>query len=230
MLIDHIAWAFVPTASILAQAMHFVGRFTAPVMAYFVAEGYVHTHDFKKYASRMAAFAVVSWLPYVWFEYGRVTTTMGGIKIPMLIPQSVIFTLLLSLLAIRLCDEKSCQKSVKILGVISICALSLIGDWYCFGVLYCLNFFINRENKKSMWINYCIISAAVVGISNYVGFQSNDWYIQLFQLGVFVPPLVIAKFYNGESGKKSVFNKWFFYIFYPLHLVVICVIKYVILK
>lgn len=30
MLIDHIAWAFVPTASLLGQVMHFIGRLTGP--------------------------------------------------------------------------------------------------------------------------------------------------------------------------------------------------------
>ena len=34
MLIDHIAWAFVPTASPAGQAMHFVGRLTDPMMAF----------------------------------------------------------------------------------------------------------------------------------------------------------------------------------------------------
>ena len=34
MLIDHIAWAFVPTASLLGQVMHIIGRLTGPTMAY----------------------------------------------------------------------------------------------------------------------------------------------------------------------------------------------------
>jgi uncharacterized membrane protein len=48
MLIDHIAWAFVPTYTVLGEVMHFIGRLTGPVMAYFLAEGYIHTHDRKK--------------------------------------------------------------------------------------------------------------------------------------------------------------------------------------
>ena len=31
--------------------------------------------------------------------------------------------------------------------------------------------------------------------------------------------------YNGEEGKKSKFGKWFFYVFYPLHLWVIEVVR-----
>lgn len=40
MLIDHIAWAFVPTASLLGQIMHIIGRLTGPTMAYMLADGY----------------------------------------------------------------------------------------------------------------------------------------------------------------------------------------------
>ena len=43
MLIDHIAWAFVPTASLLGQVMHVIGRLTGPTMAYMLAEGYHYT-------------------------------------------------------------------------------------------------------------------------------------------------------------------------------------------
>ncbi len=47
MLIDHIAWAFVPTGTLLGQIMHIIGRITAPIMCYFIAEGYYHTHNIK---------------------------------------------------------------------------------------------------------------------------------------------------------------------------------------
>ena len=48
MLIDHIAWAFVPLASWQGQIMHMIGRLTGPTMAYFIAEGYVHTRSMPR--------------------------------------------------------------------------------------------------------------------------------------------------------------------------------------
>ena len=56
MLIDHIAWAFVPTASLLGQVMHVIGRLTGPTMAYMLAEGYHYTRNVKKYAMRLGIF------------------------------------------------------------------------------------------------------------------------------------------------------------------------------
>lgn len=43
MLIDHIAWKFVDTATPLGILMHVVGRLTMPIMCYFVAEDFFHT-------------------------------------------------------------------------------------------------------------------------------------------------------------------------------------------
>lgn len=221
MLIDHIAWMFVPTASLLGQIMHFIGRLTGPTMAFFIAEGYQHTRNVKKYAIRMAIFAAISWLPFVWFERGSVTLDVGGITILNPIPQSVIFTLLLALLAIWLWDKGRCPKPAKILGIAGICLISIIADWAFWVVLYSFNFYINRNNKPVMWRNYALISIFTVLGAMAMG---GVWYWQIFQFGIYMVPFFIGKLYNGEPGSKSAFNKWFFYIFYPAHLVLLCVI------
>ena len=48
MTVDHIAWAFVPFGSIAGQLMHVIGRLTAPIMCFMVAEGYYKTRNVKK--------------------------------------------------------------------------------------------------------------------------------------------------------------------------------------
>ena len=49
MIIDHIAWKFVPTGTLLGQIMHVIGRLTGPSMAILLAEGYKYTRDKKRY-------------------------------------------------------------------------------------------------------------------------------------------------------------------------------------
>ncbi|MGE5578647.1 MAG: TraX family protein [Bacillota bacterium] len=68
MVVDHVAAAFVPTSSALGQVMHAIGRLTAPIMMYFVAEGYHHTKDVRKYALRLGVFALISHFPYRFFQ------------------------------------------------------------------------------------------------------------------------------------------------------------------
>lgn len=50
MLFDHIAWAFLPLGGV-GDFMHLFGRITAPIMCYFIAEGYFNTHDLKSMLS-----------------------------------------------------------------------------------------------------------------------------------------------------------------------------------
>ena len=81
MLIDHIAWAFVPTASLLGQIMHIIGRLTGPTMAYMLADGYYYTRSVEKYACRLGIFALLSWIPFSYFELGYIGLQFGyGIK------------------------------------------------------------------------------------------------------------------------------------------------------
>ncbi|MDE7366459.1 MAG: conjugal transfer protein TraX, partial [Lachnospiraceae bacterium] len=47
----------------------------------------------------------------------------------------------------------------------------------------------------------------------------------LYQLGIFMVPLLIQFCYNGEGGSRKPIHKWFFYIFYPAHLVLLGLLK-----
>jgi len=60
MVIDHLAFSFVPDGTFLAVAMHFIGRITGPTMFYFAVEGYHHTRNLNRYLFRLAAFAARS--------------------------------------------------------------------------------------------------------------------------------------------------------------------------
>ena len=65
MLIDHFAWAFLPSGSVPAGILHTFGRITAPVICFLLTEGYRHTHSFRKYLTRMMIFTAVSYFPYL---------------------------------------------------------------------------------------------------------------------------------------------------------------------
>lgn len=222
MLIDHIAWAFVPTASLLGQVMHFIGRLTGPTMAYFVAEGYHYTRNVKKYALRLGIFALLSWIPFVYFEYGTLPIVIQEGSVQVRPYFGVLYTLLLGLLAIWLWDKGKCSKPVKILGIIGLCALSIVGDWAIFDVLWCLFLYIFRENTKGKWIAFCCVGFFVCSPMLIFGWT------QLFQIGIFLVPLLIQFCYNGEGGSKKTVHKWFFYVFYPAHLLVLGLLKWVV--
>ena len=210
MVVDHVAWAFVPTRSLPGQLMHTFGRLTGPTMAFFLAEGYHYTRSVPHYARRLGLFALLSWVPYSLFETGTWPSAQFG----------VIYTLLLGLLAIWFWDKSRCHRIVKLLVVFALCWLSQYGDWPVFDVLFPLIFFLYRDNPKHMWLGFCLISLFfTVFPVLLVGWE------QAFQFGVFLVPPLIHFCYSGQSGSRHPFHKWFFYVFYPAHLLLLFLLK-----
>ena len=116
MTIDHLAWLLFPgfARAPLAVFMHLIGRLTAPIMWYFVAEGYFHTSNKTKYFLRLLTLAIISHfafcfafgLPYMPFSHGIVNQT------------SVVWSLALSVLLLKVTewqDHKFIQLMDKLL-------------------------------------------------------------------------------------------------------------------
>ena len=136
----------------------------------------------------------------------------------------MIYTLFLSLLAIWFWDKAKCPVSVKWLAVLVLCILSVFGDWAMFDVLYALTFFRYRENPREKWLTFSGIT--LVCCVSMLG--NEPIWSGLFQLGIFLVIPLIQYCYNGESGSKKLFHKWFFYVFYPLHLLVLGILRWVV--
>ena len=60
MLFDHCVFLFLKNYFEVAVVLNVIGRLTMPIMCFFVAEGFYHTKDIKRYLMRMAVFAVIS--------------------------------------------------------------------------------------------------------------------------------------------------------------------------
>ena len=230
MAIDHIAWSFIPTSSVPGQVMHAIGRLTGPIMFFFIAEGYRHTRSVWKYLARLLLFTALSTLPFSFFETGSFTFYSFG----------VIYTLALGLLAI-VCYDRIQNRILSWSAIIILCILSIWGDWAFFGVILCLLFHIFHTNFTGQLISAGVVtvSAFLLSFRNYVtSFAFSSISMQrgteeamrlgivsnLFVVGI-VLPVILLRFYNGKSGEKP-WSRWFFYIFYPAHLLLLGFLKY----
>lgn len=228
MTVDHIAWAMFdgyPTA-LLPLVMHIIGRLTCPIMCYFIAEGYHYTRNINKYTFRLFAFAFVSHFAYIFasndfvdfksfipFYYGN-----------FLNQTSVMWSLAWGLVMLRIADSKRIKSIYKVLLVILICIITLPSDWSCIAALCIMAIGTNRGDfrKQMSWMIF------YVALYSLVYFFAIDKVYGILQMGVVLSIPVIAM-YNGKRGKNPKINKfmkWFFYIFYPLHLFVIGLINY----
>lgn len=228
MTVDHIAWAMFDgyPSALLPLVMHIIGRLTCPIMCYFIAEGYHYTRNIKKYTFRLFAFAFVSHFAYIFasndfvdfksfipFYYGN-----------FLNQTSVMWSLAWGLVMLRIADSKRIKSIYKVLLVILICIITLPSDWSCIAALCIMAIGTNRGDfrKQMSWMIF------YVALYSLVYFFAIDKAYGILQMGVVLSIPVIAM-YNGKRGKNPKINKfmkWFFYIFYPLHLFVIGLINY----
>ncbi|MCI5905110.1 MAG: conjugal transfer protein TraX [Oscillospiraceae bacterium] len=227
MLIDHIAWCFVDTYSVLGQTMHIIGRMTAPIMCYFIAEGYHYTSNVKKYMLRLGIFALLSWIPFVYMETGQLPFGITDGK-PWVLPmQGVIYTFFLGLWALIIVHNEKIPPLIRGFMVFMLCAISIIGDWPVFAVVWILLFDRFRGDLKKQAIAFAVSSIVMIFlIFDVMMNQAVTEY--LFQFSVLLA-LVPLYFYSGEKGRGGRFNKWFFYVFYPLHMLILGILKFNIL-
>ena len=228
MTVDHIAWAMFDgyPSALLPLVMHIIGRLTCPIMCYFIAEGYHYTRNINKYTFRLFAFAFVSHFAYIFasndfvdfksfipFYYGN-----------FLNQTSVMWSLAWGLVMLRIADSKNIKSIYKVLLVILICIITLPSDWSCIAALCIMAIGTNRGDfrKQMSWMIF------YVALYSLVYFFAIDKVYGVLQMGVVLSIPVIAM-YNGQRGKNPKINKfmkWFFYIFYPVHLFVIGLINY----
>lgn len=210
MLIDHMAWAFLPLQSPSGQVMHLLGRITAPLMCFFVSEGFFYTRNLKKYILRMAFFAAVSAFAFSFFETGKFYIFNFG----------MVYTLLLGLLSLTVWHKTMLPDTIKAIIILCLIMLSTLGDCPIMGVLWVFMFGYIRNNKKTQII--CFIFSTIAAYALF--YMATPWYYGIYGIGMILAvPILLA--YSGELGSTKN-SKWLFYIFYPLHLFVLGVLRF----
>lgn len=225
MIIDHIAMFMLsdglpdaPWQRIAVYAlMRVIGRLTGPIMIFFLVEGFIHTSSRKRYGTRLLAFGLISQIPYALSHYGKLAV----------LDFNVVITLFLTFLMLT-ANEKIKDRTLKNMVVFGLIMITWCCDWGVIGPFMAWIFYRNRDDRREQVRLYSAICAIhVISVCFLLEKAGYHWYGELWQAGAFlVIPFLYA--YNGEAGKKSPFNKWIFYIIYPLHLLIFWVILYVV--
>lgn len=218
MIIDHIGYRLLPELT----WMRIVGRIAFPVYAFLIVEGFYHTHDRKRYIATMVVAAVLSEVPFDLFLSNRVLDMSH---------QNVLWTFELGLICMY-----ASESSIKVWQKFSIVFVSLFLselsgiDYGLRGMLTLMAFYIIKKNgsqsKNSVFAAIMIFAIAHVMLPSY----TSTVFGQAVPLQMFaVLALPIIMLYNGKRGSKSAVLKYGFYVFYPLHMVCIWLIRNVII-
>lgn len=171
-----------------------LGRIAFPIFCFLIVEGFFHTRDVRRYMGRLGVFALISEIPY--------DLAFRGVPLEYA-HQNVFFTLLIGI-GMMVLLERNREWPVKavILLLAMWLAVLIRSDYNFRGVLLIFVFYIFHESR---WL------AVTAG-----GFWNFLYQGVIQKYGVLsVLPLAL---YNGERGRKM---KYFFYIFYPAHLLLL---------
>ncbi|MBE7027340.1 MAG: hypothetical protein E7410_07280 [Ruminococcaceae bacterium] len=208
MSVDHIGALLFPHALWMRE----IGRLTFPIMAFLIAEGFSHTKNIFKYELRLILFAFISMIPF-YLAFGN--------------PYNVFFTLFGGLLALDI-DKRVKNKSVAFICMMIIAFITHKCDWgfsgvitiYIFGKIKDKNVaaFCGVLGCLATYLLKCFIFDCVLANK---AFNLMSYRISFWILAAALPLMM----YNGQRGRNI---KSFFYIYYPVHLIIIFVIKSII--
>ena len=214
MLIDHFAYAILYYAVLLPNApiyrgtelytiyivyriMRGIGRTAFPIYCFLLVEGFFHTRSRLKYARNLALFGLVSEIPFdLAFEQTFLEFSY----------QNVYFTLLIGLLVIWAWDAAGPKRwylQFLALGAGAGLAYLMNTDYDYRGVLLIFVFYILRQFRVPQ-----IIGGAVA---------------MYWEMPNVLPAFILLPFYSGKRGRQM---KYFFYAFYPCHLLILAVVEY----
>ena len=210
MLVDHVnkalIYPFLSGEGILqriSDAFDILGRIAFPLFAFFLVEGFFKTGNRKKYLASLLIFGIISEIPFdmalsgVFFESNS---------------NNIMFTLALMLITIWIIDtlKEKMQNMSKYI-------------WYPFsfvivGIMCIISMVTGLDYEYH---------AIMIGYLFYIFYNKRVFAIFLGYLAIFKEVWSLLGFsliltYNGKRGKQ---NKLFNYCFYPVHLLILGILR-----
>lgn len=185
--------------------MRIIGRLAFPIYCFLLVQGFRNTSNVNRYIRRLALFAVISEIP---FNLAFHRTVIAGES------RNIFFTLLLGLLLMKLitllrifCKTISPVMNGALEGTavlsIALAAEVLRSDYGFYGILLIYCFFLLEHNFFMNLLSQVLINIRMIGS------------IQGYAVAAMLPVYL----YNGNMGCKKF--KYFFYWYYPVHLLLL---------
>ena len=202
MTIDHIGVILYPDQS----AFRIIGRLALPLFSYLLIFGVENTRNIKKYFTRLFSFAIISQIPYV---------IVHGYK--PLERLNIFFTHSISVLFVQ-------NPLFLLIPIFASLVIPFEFSLYGFALMAFMN--ILKDNAKfgvTFWV--------LLEVLTHVLSTLLIWKYQIFSL--LALPLIllhkngvlrIERNVEGETIYPA-WRKYFFYIYYPLHLILLYLIK-----
>lgn len=211
MLADHVNKALIYPylesnhgfLAFISDVFDIIGRIAFPLFCFMLVEGYFKTRNRKKYLLNLLLFGVISEVPFDMF------TTASFFNMNW---NNVMFTLALVLVTVWIIDtlKEKMQKRPKAL-------------WYLVSILIVLVMCIVSMSLSLDYEHHAIL----IGYFFYLFHDMPVFAIPFGYASMFKEPWALLGFgltltYNGERGKQ---HKMLYYWFYPVHLLILGLLR-----
>lgn len=210
MTANHASYMFYPYLPAEAFCLLFgLGGLAFPIMAFLLVEGYRRTSSVPKYARRLLVFALISQIPYGLFLAGNL---------------NVLFTLLIGLAVLHLYDRLENRAGFWAIAA-ALTAASSLCDWGILGPIMVLMMRV-LEDRRQRVVYPLLLPILADGIPALARYLANSNLVllsfALYPLAGCTATIPLLLSYNGKRGLPM---KWFFYAYYPLHILVLGLAK-----
>lgn len=212
MLVDHVNKALiypnlVSSDGILAAVSNIfdvIGRIAFPLFCFMVVEGYFKTRSRKKYLLNLLIFGIISEVPFDMFSTASFFNMNWN---------NVMFTLALVLITIWSIDalKGKMQKLPKVLWYLASLLIIVV---MCSAAMY-LGLDYEHHAILIGYFFYLFRDIRILTIPfGYASMYTQPWSLLGFGLTLT---------YNGRRGRQ---NKWVNYWFYPVHLLILGMLRF----
>lgn len=214
MFIDHFSLLLLEYGTLPYFIGRGIGRLAAPIFFWAISEGALHTRNIKKYFFSIFIFGLIIQVVY----------TLGisdNISLNRIIEldKNIFITLALGLIGIIIIKKYQDKSIIHLITSVLLCLVGeLINvDYGWYGVAFIILFYLFKENRINL-----IVSLILINVLRFIlHFDGYDLIPNMLQLlALLALPLIFL--YNGKRGNG---HKYFFYLFYPIHLGLLYLVK-----
>lgn len=209
MLIDHVNKALVyPNLNggillVISDIFDVLGRIAFPIFMFLLIEGYFRSTNRWKYLGMLLLFGLISEIPYDMFASASYFEPNWN---------NIMFTLALILAIVWSIDTLKEKMGIRWRKLWYFISVVIVGA----GCLVSMNLGLDYEYH-----------AVLIGYFLYIFHEKPVWAIPFCYLSIYKEPWALLGFglsltYNGERGRQ---NKIVNYLFYPVHLFVLGMIR-----
>lgn len=231
MLIDHLNAVF---PMYFPSYFRIIGRVSFPIFVYMIADGCRHTRNMPKYLLRLGIFALVSQIP---FDLAFNQSSYGPLQFSFIHDTNVFYTLFLGAVCVYILQKlREIENRFALpLALVPLAGAAWLASWIItdyagFGVVFIFLMYVIPQKTlrlwvMALWIMYRYNSVLLGGIEKAFDLPwLNDNYrfyftaTGLWMLAGCLLSVPLVALYNGRRGPGM---KWLFYVFYPLHLLIL---------